>query len=136
MTTTENIAALERAAIRWNADDVDGYLKLYRDDAVLHGYAGVEPGIESIRSFYRAFFDAFPASKLELQDVLAADDRIACRFVVSGVHRGPFQGVPATHKPFSLPGITILRFADGRCVERWSQADFLSLLQQLGVMPV
>jgi hypothetical protein len=35
----------------------------------------------------------------------------------------------------ALPGITILRFAGGRCVERWSQADFLYLLQQLGAFP-
>lgn len=66
---------------------------------------------------------------------MAGGDRVACRFMVSGMHRGPFRGMPATNKPFSLPGITILRFADGRCVERWSQADFLSLLQQLGAMP-
>jgi hypothetical protein len=34
-----------------------------------------------------------------------------------------------------MPGITILRFDAGRCVERWSQADFLGLLGQLGVLP-
>ena len=51
------------------------------------------------------------------------------------MHGGPFQGMPATGKPFTLPGITILRFADGGCCERWSQADFIGLLQQLGALP-
>lgn len=59
----------------------------------------------------------------------------ACRFVVTGKHTGPFQGMPPTGKEFTLPGITILRFSGERCVERWSQADFLGLLQQLGALP-
>lgn len=34
-----------------------------------------------------------------------------------------------------MTGITILRFEGGKCVERWSQADFLGLMRQLGVIP-
>jgi predicted ester cyclase len=45
------------------------------------------------------------------------------------------MGIPATGRRVSVNGITILRFADGRCVERWSQTDFLGMLQQLGALP-
>ena len=31
--------ALQRAVERWNAGDLDGYLRLYRDDIRLHGYS-------------------------------------------------------------------------------------------------
>ncbi|MPZ21112.1 MAG: hypothetical protein GEV06_24910 [Luteitalea sp.] len=44
-------------------------------------------------------------------------------------HLGEFQGLPATGKSVHLPGITILKFAEGRCVERWSQVDAASLLE-------
>jgi hypothetical protein len=48
---------------------------------------------------------------------------------------GTVRGLPPTGKRVTLPGITTLRFAGGRCVGRWSQSDFLGLLQQLGATP-
>ena len=130
----EALEALESARERWNAGDLAGYLQLYDEGVVLHGYAGVEPGLENVRRFYESFFQAFPDSRLVFEDVFAAGDRVACRFAVEGVHAGPFLNLEPTGRKFSLPGITILRFHGGRCVERWSQADFLSLLTQLGAV--
>ena len=98
-------------------------------------YIGVEPGLESIRQFYQGFLAAFPGCQLIFDDLFAVEDRLACRFVLQGTHGGPFQGLPATGKPIHIPGITILRFVDGKCVERWSQSDFLGLMQQLGMLP-
>lgn len=135
MDTHEGVVALNRARDRWNAGDLAGYLKLYGEAAVLHGYAGVGPGIANIRAFYEAFCAAFPDSRLEFEDVFSAGDRVACRFVMHGKHQGPFQGMPPTGKAFRLPGITVLRFTGSQCVERWSQADFLGLLQQIGALP-
>lgn len=130
----EAVDALERAGQRWNAGDLAGYLRLYDEDVVLHGYAGVEPGLASVRRFYEGFWAAFPSSRLVFEDMFASGDRVACRFVVEGVHAGPFLNLEATGRPISLPGITILRFREGRCVERWSQADFLGLMAQLGML--
>lgn len=135
MSKKTGVEALTRAGERWNAGDLDGYLEMYDRNAVLHGYAGVEPGLNSISAFYREFWAAFPGSRLVFEDRFEVDGKVACRFVVNGTHAGPFQGMPATHKAISLPGITILRFDGEKCVERWSQADFLSMLQQLGALP-
>jgi steroid delta-isomerase-like uncharacterized protein len=110
------------------------YLELYDEAAVVHGYPGVEPGIASIRKFYDAFWAAFPDARLEIEDTVEDHDRLAARFVVHATHRGEFLGVPATGRAVALTGITILRFRDGRCVERWSEANFLSLLRQLGAI--
>jgi predicted ester cyclase len=54
---------------------------------------------------------------------------------MSGTHQGDFMGVPATGHEIVLPGITILRFGGDRVIERWSQADMLGLLVQLGAVP-
>ena len=134
--STIGIDALGRARDRWNAGDLDGYLTLYDSDAVLHGYIGVEPGLPSIRKFYQEFMTAFPGAQLVFEDLFASGDRVVCRFVVQGRHSGPFQGMPPTDKEFQMTGITILRFEGEKCVERWSQADFLGLLQQLGALPI
>lgn len=135
MSIQDNKAALERARERWNVQDGRGYLALYDGAAVLYGYPGVEPGFDGIRRFYEAFWSAFPGSRLIFDDMLAEGDRVAVRFRVEGTHAGEFHGIPPTGRPISLSGITILRFADGTCVERWSQADFAGLLSDLAVPP-
>jgi len=54
---------------------------------------------------------------------------------MTGRHVGEFMGVPATGNDIALPGITILRFEGDRVVERFSQADVLSLMVQMGASP-
>ena len=56
---------------------------------------------------------------------------------MTGVHTGPFLGVPATGKSCVLNGITILRFEPEHrsVVERFSSADMLGLLVQMGALP-
>ena len=130
----QNLATVSRARDRWNAGDLEGYLTLYDEAVVIHGYAGLAPGLANVRAFYQAFLAALPKCQLDFQETFAAGDKVVIRFVVNGVHGGPFQGIPATGKSVAVPGITILRFANGKCVERWSQADFLGLLGQLGAL--
>jgi predicted ester cyclase len=131
----DNVTVLRRAVRRWNEGDLPGYLELYAADAVLHGYEGVEPGLEDIRRFYEVFWVAFPGGQLSLDDVISEGDEVACRFTLRATHRGEFNGMPPTGRQVTRMGITILRFTGGRCVERWSQTDHLGLMQQLGAVP-
>ena len=135
MPTADNVAALHAAAAQWNAGNLEGYLALYDPDAVLQGYAGVGPGLSGIRDFYRAFWAAFPGSRLVLEDVFASGEKVACRVLLQGEHRGAFRGIAATGAPINVPGITILEFQSGRCIRRWSYMDGVGLLQQLGALP-
>jgi predicted ester cyclase len=54
---------------------------------------------------------------------------------MTGRHVGEFMGVPATGNDIALPGITILHFDGDRVVERFSQADMLGLMVQMGAIP-
>ena len=49
--------------------------------------------------------------------------------------RGEFQGIPPTGKQVTISAIGILRITSGRIAETWLNADFLGLMQQLGVVP-
>jgi steroid delta-isomerase-like uncharacterized protein len=129
-----NRGAVERALEYWNRGNLPDYLGLYSEDVVLHGYSGLEPGFASVRRFYESWWQSFPGSQLVLQDLITADDKVACRFVIEATHAGPFQGVPASGKPVSVSGFTILRFVDAKCVERWSLVDSLGLLTQIGAL--
>jgi predicted ester cyclase len=119
----------------WNSGDLDAYMHMYDINVVLHGVPGVEPGIESARKFYQGFHKAFPGVQISVDDLITKADMLTCRFTVSGTHKGEFMGLPPTGKPFMFTGITILKFRDRKCVERWYEADFLGLLQQLGAAP-
>jgi|ERR1700722_2373930 len=127
--------ALSAAHDRWNAGDLDGYLALYDERIRLHGYSPEPMSKAEVRTFYEAIFSAFDTPKLEFHEVLWTGDACAIRFTMSGRHVGEFMGVPATGTPIILPGITILHFEGERVVERFSQADMLGLLVQIGAVP-
>jgi len=57
---TTNRRVVEQAIDNWNRGDLLEYLRLYDDGVVLHGYAGLEPGLESVRRFYEDWWRAFP----------------------------------------------------------------------------
>lgn len=134
MMPEQHEAAVRRALAELNRGHLEGYLDLYSDDAVLYGY-GLPPGRDALRAFYENYLLAFPDTHIAIDDIVAAGDKVTCRYTFTGTQRGDFMGVPATDLPVSISGITILRFENGRCAERWAQADFLSLLQQLGAVP-
>jgi steroid delta-isomerase-like uncharacterized protein len=133
--TDRHASALTEALARLNTGDLDRYLAIYDDAAVVHGL-GPEPlSKPALREFYTALLVAFPGFQVETHEVFGEDDRVTCRFTLSGTHGGDFMGVPATGRPITLPGITVLHFRDDRCVERWSSSDVLGLLVQIGAVP-
>jgi predicted ester cyclase len=132
---THSQDALAAAHASWNAGDLKGYLELYDETIRLHGYSPDPMDKAEVRGFYAAIFAAFDAPHLEFHEVLWDGGACTIRFTMTGRHVGDFMGVPATGNDVALPGITILRFAGHRVVERFSQADMLGLLVQLGAMP-
>ena len=127
--------ALSAALVSWNAGDLDGYLHLYDEGIRLHGYSPEPMGKAQVRGFYKEIFSAFDTPRLSFDEVLWDGDVCAIRFAMTGRHVQEFMGVPATGTAITLPGITILHFRGDRVVERFSQADMLGLLVQVGAVP-
>jgi steroid delta-isomerase-like uncharacterized protein len=133
-TTTDNELALHAAVERWNAGDLDGYLAFYDDGIRLHGFSPEPMDKATVRDFYAGIFASFPGSRITIHETVADGDRLSCRFTLTGRHDGSFMGVPATGTQIAMPGITIFHFRDRRCVERWSVADMLGVLVQIGAV--
>lgn len=74
---------------------------------------------------------AFPSYEVELQQMVAEGDWIACRATFRGVHRGNFAGVPATGRHVSSDFMIFYRVDDGRIVQHWMQLDVHDILHQL-----
>jgi predicted ester cyclase len=113
-------------------DAREEYFQLYSDEIILHGYQGIEPGLESVKQFYYRFWRLFPDAQVLLQDLIGEGDTLVARYTITGTLREPFMGVSAKEQHIKLPGISILHFRDGRCFERWTCSDNLVLLQQIG----
>ena len=135
MSDDRNRAVLSAAVDSWNAGDGDRYLTLY-DRSIVHHGLGPEPlDYDGNRAFYQSVWTAFPGSQLVIDETIAEGDVLAARFHLTGEHNGEFMGVPPTGRSIVLAGQTMLRFRDGKVVERWSTSDLLAVLMQLGAFP-
>jgi steroid delta-isomerase-like uncharacterized protein len=98
------------------------------------GMPGQAPGLEGVKQTFRSLREAFPDMHVQIEDIVAENDKVVGRFVVSGTNTGTFMGMPATDKAFTYDEIVIVRFKDGKIVEHWAEMDSMGMMQQLGVM--
>jgi SnoaL-like polyketide cyclase len=66
------------------------YFQLYSDDIILHGYQGIEPGLESVKQFYYAFWKLFPDAKVLIQGLIGEGDPLVARYTITGTMHEPF----------------------------------------------
>jgi steroid delta-isomerase-like uncharacterized protein len=122
---------------RINAGDLAGFGAVVADDFVEHeGGPGLPPTKDGMLEFFRLLLGAFPDLRMDVEDLIARDDKTVARVTVTATHQGEFMGVPATGKRVEIQLIDIMRFDDaGLVCEHWGVTDMLSLMQQLGVVP-
>jgi steroid delta-isomerase-like uncharacterized protein len=102
----------------------------YRENDPLPGQVA---GLEGLKGRVTAIKDAF-GQTFKIEDLIADGDKVVVRWTGSGKQVGEFNGMPATGKEFTIAGIDIHRFKEGRMAEHWHVVDQLSQLQQLGVI--
>jgi steroid delta-isomerase-like uncharacterized protein len=137
MSTETNKAIVHRYVEEgYNACNMDVIDELFAADFVNHDPA--QPAVRDLQGLKQLIMGqraAFPDVRTTIEDLVAEGDMVVKRFTVRGTHTGDFYGIPPTGKQFTLEGIDILRFVDGKIQEIWSGYDMLGVLQQLGVMP-
>jgi steroid delta-isomerase-like uncharacterized protein len=137
MSTEENKAIVRRLIEEGiNQRDLALFDELYAPDFLYHLALTTIEGVEAYKQFNLMSFTAFPDLRFTIEDQIAEGDKVVSRWLVSGTHKGPFQGIPPTGKQVTVTGVGINRFANGKIVENWTNMDFLGILQQLGVVPV
>ena len=120
----------------WHARDVEGAGAYIAEDIVDHAAPpGQGPGLAGLMETFRHFLAAFPDARIDIEDLVAEGDKVAARIVLRGTHRGPFFGIPATGRPVVVPGIHLMRYADGKMIEHWSNSNDLGMMGQLSVIP-
>jgi predicted ester cyclase len=125
------------AFARFNdASNRDAFFDAYDDGVVLHGYPADLQGIEGLRAFHAALWEAFPDAQLTVEDLVVDEDRAALRYRLRGTHSGAYLGLAPTGRDFDVEGITLLRLAGGRVVEEWHSPTELAILRSLGVIEI
>jgi steroid delta-isomerase-like uncharacterized protein len=120
----------------WNKRNLNIVDELYSTDYIGHivGAPGPVRGRETLKQMIIPYFAAFDIHIIS-EFLIAEGDMVAVYDTFHFKHTGAFQGIPATGKEATLTSTDIYRIVDGKIVEQWTEANMLSLMQQLGVIP-
>jgi steroid delta-isomerase-like uncharacterized protein len=122
----------------WNKKRESAIDEMLHPQALVHGLGDpgmVLKGPEAFKPFYRAFVSAIPDLQVAVESTLAEDDKVVARCSARGTHTGAGLGVPPTGKKVIMAGIVLVHVRDGKLYEGWNNWDFLSLYQQVGLLP-
>ncbi len=89
-------------------------------------------GISCLKEIETCYIKAFPNKKLKIDDIFAVEDRVVVRWTCNGVQKGPLHDIAPSNKPFTISGISIYKFANGKIAEIYQNWDRLALLEQIG----
>jgi steroid delta-isomerase-like uncharacterized protein len=95
-------------------------------------FPGQGPGLAGLKDVVAALHATFADMHWSIEEQFAEGDKVLSRFVWTGIHRGPFFGVPATGRPVEVWGMVIDRLEAGKIKETRILMDGLGLMRQLG----
>ena len=135
-TEIANKAIVARYVYATNILEVEVFDEFVVPDFVDHDpIPQQEPGLEGLKKAYHTFLEPFPDVLFVFEDIVAEDDLVFGRGVISGTHQGEFFGIPPTNKRVHWTGTRLFRLKDGKITEGWINLDFLGLLAQMGAVP-
>lgn len=120
----------------WNSKDLGQIDILYAEDGVYEDIPGGDSyhGAEAIGASWSEDVTCAPDIKVEIVSVFACGTRGVLEWVWSGTQMGDIPGlIRATGRPFSVRGVTIFEFEDGRIKRNSDYYDAARFLHQLGV---
>lgn len=83
-----------------------------------------------------AYFAAFPDLHVSIEELIAEDDKVFCRAIMSGTQDGEIKGISPTGRQMSIDTAEVFRVADGKFVSYWCQVDVAGMVRQLTEEPV
>jgi steroid delta-isomerase-like uncharacterized protein len=134
---TDNLKQLYQEYIEaiWHQRDLAAMDRYFTEDTVDHAAPpGQAPGLAGLKVTFAMIQEAFPDWHITIEDMIVEGDKLVARMSVTGTHRGPFFGIPATGRRIATSGTHTLRYAGGKLAEHWSHSDDLRMMQQLGVV--
>ena len=101
-------------------------------DCLIHRPETQQPitGLTAFKQCLEGILQVYSEFSTTIHDLIAEDDRVACRLSHRAVNRGEWNSRLGRHdvsgKPVSWPAIAVFRFRDGRIAEEWLSRDELA----------
>jgi steroid delta-isomerase-like uncharacterized protein len=136
VTAKDILATMARMTQAINDGTLDDLSDMFAEDLVDHAAtAHVAPAngkhISGFKEYFGALREAFPDLTLEPNYIDATDADVVMQFTVNGTHRGKFLGIEPTGMNISVTGMHIVRFVDGKIVERRDSSLERAIFKQL-----
>jgi steroid delta-isomerase-like uncharacterized protein len=89
-------------------------------------------GLKGLKDAEAIYMKAFPGKKLNIEEILAADDKVIVRWRVRATHKGAFNGCDPSNRPIDISGISIYKISNDKITEITQHWDRLGLFEQIG----
>lgn len=120
----------------WNKHNINVIDEIYAPDFAQHGGGPDLKSANDLKAFVTDYLKALPDLTFTIEDLVAEGDRVVWRFLATATHQGTLMGIPATGRRAAVNGIVVFRVENDRIAEAWLNLDVLSMLQQIGAIPV
>jgi len=137
-TLQENKALVTRFYAEIDAGNLAAMDELVSPDFVDHDPPPI-PGLPEGRAGLKAAFEIFWRSTPGTHEVLeqvAEGDLVVTRIRAQGRFAEDLGPIPATGGAMDVTATAVYRVTDGQLTEHWGEADSLTMMQQLGVVPI
>jgi steroid delta-isomerase-like uncharacterized protein len=92
-------------------------------------------GIASLKRVIERSRTAFPDQRIEMDDIIAESDRVACRLKFYGHLASEWDGAEGDGREISFTGMGMYRIESDRIAEAWFNFDQHGFMRQLGALP-
>lgn len=116
--------------------DVDRLADVIAEDGIDHTARPGEPqGLVGVQQTMLWLGTVFSDQRWEIHQVIGEGETVVVYCTLHGRHTGDLMGIPPTSREVAMDYVQILRFKDGKAVERWGVRDDMALMRQLGILP-
>ena len=129
---------LETHKVLFMERDLDRVSEFYADEIISHNVDGGEAGARVVKTenLVRMWANSKknqPNRRLDDELIFCIADFVIVRTILSGTVEGTILGQVPETKDYAITATDIYRYKDGKVIERWGNADTLSLFRQLGL---
>jgi len=135
MSVEKNKASLRRFTDEIiNNGNLDILPELVTAKVVLHSAVGMDiEGLEGIKQYCKSSKASFPDWHDDIENLIAEGDIAVAKCSEIATFKHEFMGLAPTGKTYSIKGVLLVRYEEGKIAEIWSYYDMLSACRQLGL---
>jgi steroid delta-isomerase-like uncharacterized protein len=116
--------------------DLKAAKELMDTNYILHdpSFPNLFPGPVAWEKAQSKYLEAIPDHHFTVLRRLMDGEFVTTHWKVEGTQKGDLPGIPASHRSFSITGMTITRASHGKIIEEWQNWDTQGFLEQLGAV--